>query len=109
MKNKGELAGAESESWTRAEDYLGAMARHRTARQKREPIKRRTQTDEPHFLLSTLPFLLLMGALLVIAVGMMIMAWTIIEGAPQPSQKADQHQQGYAAKGWFQKAQKDFH
>jgi hypothetical protein len=74
VKNKGEL-DVESRSWTRPNDYLGVFARRRTARKQREPVRRRTQTDQPHFLLSTLPFLLLFGALIVITIGMVALAW----------------------------------
>jgi hypothetical protein len=81
VKNKGELADPESRSWTRPDEYLGALARRRTARKKREPVRRRTQTDQPHFLLSTLPFLLLFGALLVITIGMVALAWPGADGA----------------------------
>ena len=82
MKNKGEL-DVESRSWTRPDDYLGVFARRRTARKQREPIRRRTQTDEPHFLLSPLPFLLLFGALIVIAVGFFSLAWSGSQPARQ--------------------------
>ena len=36
MKNKGELAPPELRRWTRVDDYIGAMARRRTERRKRE-------------------------------------------------------------------------
>jgi hypothetical protein len=84
MRNKDELAPLESRGWTRADAYLGAMARHRTERRKREPRHPRTQTDEPHFLLSTLPFLLLMGALIVIAIGLFAAAWPGAQPSRQP-------------------------
>jgi hypothetical protein len=106
MKNKGELAPRESLDWTRVEDYLGALARRRTARKTREP-KPRTQPETPRLLLSTLPFLALFAALAVLAVAIMITAWP--GSQPQPRLRPAAHQQGIAAKGWFQEAQKEFH
>jgi hypothetical protein len=106
MKNKGELAPPESSGWTRAEDYLSAMARRRTERRKREP-KPRTQPESPRLLLSTLPFLALIAALAVLAVGIMITAFP--GSQPQPRPSPAEHRPGVAAKGWFQEAQKEFH
>jgi hypothetical protein len=108
MKGKGDLtrpkAGGE---WTRPEGYVTALARRRTARKAREP-KPRTQTDQPHFLLSTLPFILLFVALAVITIGMVAMAWP--GGQPQPKPKMlAEREQGVAAKGWYQEAQREFH
>jgi hypothetical protein len=108
MKGKGDLTRPKpGETWTRPEDYFVALARRRSARKAREP-KRRTQTDQPHFLLSTLPFLLLFIALAVITIGIVLMAWP--GNQPQPKEKVvAESEQGVAAKGWFQKAQKEFH
>ena len=105
MKSKGELTPLESLNWTRAEDYLGAMARRRTQRRKREP-KPRTQPEAPRLFLSTLPFLALFAALAVLAVAIMITAFP--GSQPQPRPKSAVHQQGVAPKGWFQEAQKHF-
>jgi len=104
VKNNGELS--EPGSWTRVEDYLGAMARRRTERRKREP-KPRTQPEAPRLLLSTLPFLALIAALAVLAVAIMVMAFP--GGQPQQRPRPVQHEQGVAAKGWFQEAQREFH
>jgi hypothetical protein len=104
MKNRGELAPAESLNWTCVEDYLGAMARRRTERRRREP-KPRTQPEAPRLLLSTLPFLALIMAMAVLAVGIMIIAFPGAQPQPRPAA----HRQGVAAKGWFQEAQKQFH
>jgi anti-sigma factor RsiW len=105
MKNKGELAPPEPRRWTRADDYLGAMARRRTARRQREPGPR-TQAESPRLLLSTIPFIALIGALAILAVGIMIVAWP--GSQPRPAAKLIPHEQGVAAKGWFQEAEKDF-
>ena len=106
MKNRGELAPSESLDWTRVEDYLSAMARRRTERRRREP-KIRTQPEAPRLLLSTLPFLVLLAAMAVLAIGIMVIAFPGTQ--PQPRPPAAAHQQGVASKGWFQEAQKQFH
>ena len=106
MKNKGELAPPEFRRWTRIDDYLGAMARRRTARRKREGNSR-TQPESPRLLLSTIPFLALLAALAILAVAIMVTAWP--GSQPRPVQKQVQREPGVAAKGWFQEAQKDFH
>ena len=106
MKNKGELAPSESNRWTRIDHYLGAMARRRTSRRRREPILR-TQPDEPRALLSTVPFVGLLAALAVLAASIIIIAWPGSQppAKPQPVQ----HERGIAAKGWLQEAEKQFH
>jgi len=105
MKNKGDLAPSESQQWTRPDEYLGALARRRTERKKREPRLKRTQPEAPRLLLSTLPFLALLVTLGALAVAIMIAAWP--GGQPQPRPRAAEHQQGIAAKGWFQEAEKE--
>jgi hypothetical protein len=105
MKNKGEIARAESETWTRAEDYIGALARRRTERKKREPKLGRTEPESPRLLLSTLPFIALMAALAVLAVAIIVTAWP--GNRPTSKMQPAQHQQGYAAKGWFQEARRE--
>ncbi len=106
MKEKGDLTRPRpGREWTRPEEYVTALARRRTARKAREP-KPRTQTDQPHFLLSTLPFLLLFAALAVITIGMVAMAWPGSQPQPKPKLVAER---GVAAKGWYQEAQKEFH
>ncbi|MEP7130736.1 MAG: hypothetical protein ABI770_06365 [Sphingomicrobium sp.] len=105
MKDKEELASSESLGWTRAEDYVVAMARRRTERRKREP-KARTQPESPRLLLSTLPFLALIAAMALLAVGIMILAFPGAQPRSRP--RATEHQQGVAARGWFQEAKKEF-
>src|SRR5437588_8065025 len=103
MKKKGELAPPRpTEAWTRIDDYLGAMARRRTERRRREP-KPRTQPETPRLLLSTLPFMALIMAMAVLAVGIMILAFPGAQ--PQRQQRPAARQQGVAPKGWFQEAQ----
>jgi hypothetical protein len=106
MKNE-RLAESPAQKWTRADDYLAAMARKRSARNLRES-KPRTQPEAPRLLLSTLPFLILFALLAVVAVSIMIAAFP----GSQPEQKPPppaQRQQGVASKGWFQEAERDFH
>lgn len=107
MSNKGELAPPEAERWTRADAYLGALARRRTARRNREPDAPRTQPEAPRLLLSTIPFLALIGALAILAVAIMVMAWP--GSHPHAAHHPVQKEQGVAAKGWFQEAEKEFH
>ena len=105
MKNKGELAPPEFQRWTRADDYLGVLARRRTARRQREAGPR-TQPESPRLLLSTIPFLALFAALAILAVAMMVIAWP--GSQPQIEPQPPPHEQGVAPKGWLQKAEKDF-
>ena len=106
MRNKGELAPSEPRRWTRADDYVGALARRRTARRQREPGAR-TEPESPRLLLSTIPFLALIAALAILGVAIMVVAWPgsqpqALRQAPPP------REQGVAPKGWFQQAEKDF-
>jgi hypothetical protein len=105
MRGKEEFASSESLGWTRAEGYLVAMARRRTERRKRE-LRTRTQPENPRLLLSTLPFLALIAAMALLAVGIMILAFPGAQPRPRPH--AAEHQQGVAARGWFQEAKKEF-
>lgn len=106
MKNKGDLAPSESRRWTQVDDYVEALARRRTARRQREPI-RRSQPETPRPWLSTVPFLTLIVLLGVLAVGIMIAAFP--GNQPQHRQSVLAHQQGVANKGWLQEAERDMH
>ena len=104
---KERLAESPAERWTRADDYVAALARKRSAR-KLNKTKLRNHPESPRMLLSTLPFVALLGLLAVLAVAIMIVAFP----GNQPQQKASQaaaREQGVAAKGWFQEAQRDMH
>jgi transposase len=106
MRNKGELAPPEPRRWTRADDYISALARRRTARRNREQ-RARTEPENPRLLLSTIPFLALIAALAILGVAIMVIAWRGAE--PQSIRRAPPpHEQGVARKGWFQQAEKDF-
>jgi len=94
-------------AWTRAEDYVGALARKRTFRRStRERI--RTQPERPALLLSTIPFLGLIGLLAILAVAMMVVAFPGAQPQHKPQQVAA-HEQGVAQRGWFAEAKKDMH
>jgi hypothetical protein len=93
--------------WTRPEDYLRAMALKRTFRRGRR-AEDRTEPESPRLLLSTVPFLGLFALLAVLAVGIMVSAFPGTQPQPKPPQVA-QHELGFAPKGWFQEAQKEFH
>ena len=83
------------------------MALKRTARRARAD-KPRTQPESPRLLLSTLPFLALLIVLAVLAVATMITAFP----GNQPRQRARPvaaHEQGIAARGWYQNAEKELH
>ncbi|HEX5238533.1 MAG TPA: hypothetical protein VFW39_08730 [Sphingomicrobium sp.] len=103
---KERLAESPAEKWTRADDYVTALARKRTARKLGAP-KPRNHPESPRLLLSTLPFLVVLGLLAILAVSIMIAAFP----GNQPQQKVSQtaREQGVAAKGWLQEAQKDMH
>jgi hypothetical protein len=103
MKRQG-LASPPPRAWTRIEDYVMPLIRRAHARRRMKP---RTQPEAPRLLLSTVPFLALLAALAVLAVAIMIAAWP--GSQPQPRPRAVQHEEGVAAKGWFQEAQKKFH
>lgn len=107
MKRDG-VAESAAGRWTRAEDYVDALARKRNARRRRNPERARTESDAPRLLLSTVPFLALIAFLGVLAVLIMIAAFPGSQPEPRPPQAAEK-ELGTAPKGWFQKAQKDFH
>lgn len=94
-------------AWTRAEDYIGAMGRRRTRRRSYR-LAIRTQPERPALLLSTLPFLALMGLLGVLAVAVAVLAFPGSQSVQKPPQAAA-HEQGVAPRGWLQEAQKQMH
>lgn len=108
MKEKQRLASpAPGQPWTRPDDYIGAMARKRSFRRAhRERL--RTQPERPRLLLSTLPFIALIGLLAILAVAIMVVAFPGNQPQQKPKQVAAK-EQGVAQRGWFQEAQKDMH
>lgn len=104
---KERLAESPAEKWTRADDYVTALARKRTARKLGTP-KLRNHPESPRLLLSTLPFLALLGLLGILAVAIMVAAFPGNQPQDKPTQ-ATAREQGVAPKGWFQEAQRDMH
>jgi uncharacterized protein HemX len=105
MRREG-LTESPTGKWTHPEDYLLAMARKRSFRRGRPG--ERTQPEAPRMLLSTVPFLALIALLGVLAAAMIVLAFPGSQPRQQPQQIA-QREQGVAAKGWFQEAQREFH
>jgi hypothetical protein len=99
-------AREEARPWTRIDDYVVSLARARNAR-RAQALKPRTQPEEPRFILSTLPFLLLMAALLVVTLGIFLVAWP--GSRPQQPLKVEAREQGVAARGWLEDAEREFH
>lgn len=107
MNQKHKVTSPETEAaWTRPETYVGAMIRTRSFRRAHRE-KPRTQPERPRLLLSTVPFLLLLGMLAVLAVAMMVMAFPGNQPVAKP--KPVTREQGVARPGWFQEAQKEMH
>jgi hypothetical protein len=90
-----------SRRWTRIEDYMVVFGRRRSS-----PLPPRTTPEEPRFILSTLPFMLLITALFAVGAAMMVVAWPV--GNPTPRQQAQPHEQGVAERGWLDDAKKEF-
>ena|SRR5206468_1696422 len=94
-------------AWTNPDDYIEALARKRRFRHARA-AKPRTQAERPRLLLSTLPFLALIGLLGILAIGIMILAFPGLQ--PQHRESVAQaREKGVANAGWFQEAQKEMH
>ena len=96
---------AKASGWTQVEDYIVALARRRTARHRREgrPVGR-MDPDSPEPTLGTIPFLLMMAAFAVLAVGIAILAWPVHE-QPHPAKAA--REAGTAAPGWLDEAEQE--
>ena len=104
--SKNRLAPPTEERWTRIEQYLGAMARRRTARRARRPGPG-TEPASPQLMLSTLPFAALMLVLLAFVIAIAIAAWPPSQPRVDPPKAAEQ-KHGTAPPGWFDKARKEF-
>jgi hypothetical protein len=92
--------------WTNSDDYVAALARKRTARRSREPT-RRTQPESPRFGLSTLPYVALIGFMLVLTVAIAVAAFPGSQPAPRTQMAV--HEPGVAERGWLQNAEQEFH
>ena len=92
-------------TWTRIDDYLAALASRRSSRRKRYGAPPpRTEPESPRALLSTLPFLVLMAVLGVLAVAIILAAWP---GRSARRAAPAEQEQGTAAAGWFEEAKKE--
>ena len=98
-------AREEARPWTRIDEYVVSLARLRSARRASSP-RQRTQPEDPRFSLSTLPFLLLMTALGLIALALFLVAWPGARPEPQP--RVEAAEQGVAKRGWLEDAERDF-
>lgn len=108
MKEKQRVASpAPGQPWTRADDYIGALARKRSLRRARRE-RLRTEPERPRLLLSTLPFLALIGLLGILAVAIMVVAFPGSQPLPKARPVAAK-EQGVAERGWFEEAQKEMH
>jgi hypothetical protein len=107
MKPKEKLAKSGEGAWTRAEDYLGALARKRSFRRAHQSPER-TQPEAPRMMLSTLPFLALLVLMAVLSIGIIIIAYPGNQPRPRPKEVAAR-ERGVANRGWFQEAQKEMH
>jgi hypothetical protein len=102
------LAAPAARKWTRPDEYVEALIRRRSSRGGRHSPRLRTEPETPRLLLSTVPFLALLGALAVLSVAIMFLAWPGREPQPPP-RKAAEVERGVAQRGWFQEAEKQFH
>ena len=91
--------------WTKPETYVEAMVRTRSFRRAHRE-KPRTQPERPRLLLSTVPFVVLLMLLGVLAVAIMILAFPGNQPEQKPAQLAAR-EKVVAPRGWFQEAQKD--
>lgn len=98
-------AREEARPWTRIDEYVVSLARVRSARRARHP-KPRTQPENPRFALSTLPFLVLMAALMVIMLAVFLVAWP--GGRPDKQLQLEEREQGVAPRGWLEDAEREF-
>jgi len=104
--DKQRLAESRGPRWTRAEDYVAALARRRSARHNRGEIGPGSP-DALRSVSSTLPFLSLLVLLGILAVSIMVVAFPGNQPRHQPN-PPDSHELGTANRGWFQEARKQF-
>jgi hypothetical protein len=106
VKDKQRLASpAQDEAWTRPEAYVVAMARKRGFR-RAHAEKLRTQPESPRLLLSTVPFLLLIGLLAVLVVAIAVTAYPGSQPELKPTHVAAK-ERGVAERGWYQEAERE--
>ena len=87
------------QGWTRVEDYIDLPRLwRRSVSSRRRKLPPRTEPELPRLSLGLLPFLFLMGAMLLLAV-MIIMA--AVPGKSHPAPAAEEPQAGTAPRGWL--------
>ena len=94
-------------TWTLPGAYLESLARRRTYRRSHGE-KPRTQPESPRLLLSTVPFMVLLGLLAIVTIGIFVIAYPGNQPQPKPKQVAAK-EKGVAQRGWLQEAEKEFH
>jgi hypothetical protein len=104
--DKHRLAHPRGQQWTRADDYMAAMARKRTARRNRA-YKDGGEWHSEHPAIRVWPFMILVVLLGVLGVSIMVLAFPGSQPQHKPPAPA-QHELGTADRGWFQQAQKEF-
>jgi len=100
-------SSAAARTWTRIEDYYRPLQQRSAQRLTR--FKPRTQPERPALLLTTLPFVALLGAMILLTAAIVVIAWPPSQpqiAAPVPAAVPEL---GTAPKGWLQEAQKRFH
>ena len=90
--------------WTRIDDYLGALARRRTARKLRRP-REPTEPEGTSLMLSTLPFAALLLVLALLVAAFAVAAWP--PSQPRLEPKAAERRDGTAPPGWLEEAKKE--
>lgn len=97
---------ATARAWTSIEDYIRPLQR-RSAHRLRA-LKPRTQPEKPALLLTTLPFVALLGAMILLTAAIVVMAWPPSQPQLATPIPAKVPEVGTAPKGWLQEAQKQF-
>jgi hypothetical protein len=102
MNKEGHAPPLATRHWTQIEAYLRPMRRPRP-----RVLEVRTQPERPCALLTTLPFAVLLLGFMIMSISIAFVAWPGSQAeiaAPVPRG----HETGFAPKGWFQEAQRDF-
>lgn len=98
-------------SWTRIDTYMRTLNRRRSVIRGRGQSARPAEEPEPpRLLLGTLPFLLLSGALAVVAGAIIVMArpGAMRPQGPAAVERVPPKELGRAPVGWFDEAKKEF-
>ena len=86
-------------SWTRVEDYLDLQRLwRRSAERRRRKLEPRTEPEQPRFILGQMTILLLLGAMLVLAVMIILAA---VPGKQRQQPRSEPAEVGTAPPGWL--------